>query len=294
MKYNKWTFGIGGNTGYRFRTPLGNLSLSTSLRSSLNHSRYTRNQAIDPAQVRPFDADLRENLLDWVWVNKWGLSATLDKRRGLYLSPSSGYAVSQSATFAGGFLLGDRHYIRTDTKGEAFFTLWDFPVLDTWNWKGVLAVHSDISFVLPTFWVPPAYQSFDQPVAGTDLLQTDGMFVARGWDPVTGGEALWNNWVELRMPIAEQVLWLDGFFDAVSLWEDPHDIGTLGPQNMLFGVGAGLRFTIPQFPIRVYLAKRFQVDSGGTIQWQEGSLFNYNKSPTGGLDFVFSIGAGLF
>ena len=58
------------------------------------------------------------------------------------------------------------------------------------------------------------------------------MFIARGWDAVTDGEALWNNWLELRMPIFEQVLWLDMFFDAVSLWEDPAEITSLGPGNM--------------------------------------------------------------
>lgn len=126
------------------------------------------------------------------------------------------------------------------------------------------------------------------------MLSTDGMFSARGWDPVGNGEALWNNWVELRTPIAEQVLWLDGFFDAASVWEDPAQIGTLGPSNMMFGLGAGLRFTIPQFPIRVYLAKRFAIDAQGRLDMQQGTLFNYNDSPTGGLDFVFSIGPGLF
>jgi outer membrane protein insertion porin family len=288
MNYTEWEIGVGANTGYRFRTQLGTLTLATSVRSTLNYVGY------DPSTVRPFDAELRANLDDWQWINKWGLSATLDRRRGIILSPSSGYAVSQGVTFVGGFLLGDRHYIRTDSRGEAYFTLWDLPVFDNWNWKTVLALHSEISFVLPTFWVPQEYRSMEQPIAGTDLLATNMMFIARGWEPVTGGEALWNNWVELRMPIFENFLWTDTFFDAVNLWEDPADIGNMGIENMLFGFGAGIRFTIPQFPIRLYLAKRFRFDETGAIQWQQGSLFNYNDTPTGGLDFVFAIGADLF
>jgi outer membrane protein insertion porin family len=288
MNYTEWSIGLGGTTGYRFRTPLGNLNLSTSLRSTLNYVGY------DPSQYRPFDPELRSNLDDWQLVNKWSLGATLDRRRGLFLSPSSGYVANQSFVFAGGFLFGDRHYIRSDTKGETYFTLWDVPVFDWWSWKSVLALHSEISFVLPTFWVPAEYRSLDQPVAGTDLLATNQMFIARGWDPITGGEALWNNWIEFRSPIVEQVLWTDTFLDAVAIWDDPADIGSRGIDNMLFSMGAGLRFTIPQFPIRVYLAKRFRINADGSFAWQQGSLFNYNDTATGGLDFVFSIGSDLF
>ena len=288
MAYTEWRISTGANTGYRFRTPLGTLALSTSLRASVNYVNY------DPAQYRPFDADLRANRAAWQWVNRLGLTAALDQRRGLFLSPSSGYIASQGVAFVGGFLLGDRHYIRTDSKAEAYLTLWDVPVGDSWNWKMVLAAHSDISFVLPTFWVPPRFQDLDQPIAGTDLLSTNMMFIARGWEPVTGGRALWNNWLELRMPIVEQILWFDTYFDAVSLWRDPAEIGSLGVENMLFGFGAGLRFTIPQFPIRLYLGKRFRIDGDGSVLWQKGTLFNGDDTPTGGLDFIFAIGADLF
>ncbi|MFP4551232.1 MAG: outer membrane protein assembly factor BamA, partial [Spirochaetales bacterium] len=215
MDYVEWSISVGGNTGYRFRTTLGTLALSTSLRTSLNYVGY------DPAQVRPFSSTLRENLDDWQWVNTWGINSSLDRRRGLPLSPSSGYRVSQGITLVGGFLLGDRHYIRTDTRGEVYFTLWDFPVFEGWNWKGVLAVNSSLSFIWPQFWVPERYRTSPQePVAGTNLLATNPMFIARGWDPITGGEALWDSSVELRMPIAEQVIWLDTFLDAVGIWTE--------------------------------------------------------------------------
>ena len=289
MNYVEWSISVGANTGYRFRTTLGTLALSTSLRSSLNFVGY------DPAQFRPFSEELRANLDDWQLVNQWGVNASLDRRRGIALSPSSGYRVSQGFDFTGGVLLGDRHFIRSDTTGEAYFTLWDLPLFQGWNWKGVLALQSSVSLIFPQIWVPEEFRSTPQePIAGTNLLSTNPMFVGRGWDPQIGGEALWNNWLEVRMPIAEQVLWLDTFFDAVGIWEDREDI--LSPQlsDMLFGFGAGLRFTIPQFPIRVYLAKRFRFDETGQIEWQQGELFNGDNSSDGGLDFVFAIGGNLF
>jgi outer membrane protein insertion porin family len=64
-------------------------------------------------------------------------------------------------------------------------------------------------------------------------------------------------------------------------------IGSLGIENMLFGFGAGIRFTIPQFPIRLYLSKRFKIEDG-SVQWQEGNIFNDT------LDFVFAIGFEIY
>jgi outer membrane protein insertion porin family len=289
MNYTEWTISIGGNTGYRFRTTLGTLALGTSLRSSLSFVGY------DPDQFRPYSEELRANLDDWQLINQWGVNASLDRRRGIPLSPSSGYRVTQGFNFTGGLLLGDRHFIRSDTSGEAYFTLWDIPAFLGWNFKGVLAMQSGVSFIFPQIWVPAEFRTNPQePVAGTSLLSTNPMFLGRGWDARTGGEALWDNWLELRIPIAEQVLWLDTFFDAVGIWEDREDI--LSPQlsDMLFGFGAGFRFTIPQFPIRIYLAKRFRYTETGDIEWQQGELFNGDNTPDGGLDFVFAIGGDLF
>jgi len=287
MEYTEWNISLGGNTGYRWRTPVGQLGVGTSLKTSINYVNY------DKTLYRPFDPVTRDNLGKWLFVNKWGLNASLDTRDLVY-SPSNGYYLSQAVTFTGGFLLGTRHYIRTDSKAEGYLTLFDLPVFDNWNWKMVLAAQSSISFILPQFWVPQKYRDNPQPVAGTtDLLYIDGMFNARGWDRRTDGQALWYNWLELRMPLAERVIWFDQFFDAAALYKDRHDVGQLGIDNMLFSFGAGIRFVIPQFPIRLYLAKRFTVQDGN-VEWGTGGLFNPNNKPGKGLDFVFSIGTELF
>lgn len=286
MSYTEWDISIGGTTGYRFPTAAGRLSLSTGLRSGINYVSY--NDLVN----RPFDFAIRENLNTWQFVNEWRLSTSLDSR-DFYLSPSSGFYTSQALRFVGGVLFGNRHYIRSDSTGQAFFTLFDVPVSSAWSWKLVLALNSQLSVILPQFWVPEDYRTDpQQPIVGTDLIFLDGMFNGRGWD-VESGEALWSNWLEFRMPIAEQVLWFDTFFDAAALYQDRTDIGQGSIENMLFGFGAGLRFTIPQFPIRLYLAKRFRVQNGA-IQWQAGDFFDRDDRPGSGLDFVFSIGTGFF
>ncbi len=287
MQYENWDLSLGGSTGYRIQTPIGQVGLGTSIRSSLGYLIY------DQTVNRPFDANLRSNLETWQLVNKWSFNASLDSR-DFYLSPSEGFLVRQDLTLAGGFLFGNRHYIRTDSRGEAYFTLVNEPVFEEWNFKLVLALQSSIALVLNQFWVPDDFQ--DRPLSslvGPDTLAVDGMFVGRGWDQRTGGLARWNNWLELRMPIIEQLVWFDTFFDAVALYDDVSQIGTLGIDNMLFGFGAGFRFTLPQFPIRLYLAKRFQVQDGAVV-WQGGDIFTVDQDPGSGIDFVFAIGAEFF
>ncbi len=281
MSYVTWNISLGLSTGYRFRTPIGQVRLSTSLRPSLSYVNY------DASLYRPFDSNIRENWQQLNFINKWGFGISLDTR-DFILSPSSGYYFNQEFTLAGGFLFGERHYIRTDTSADLFFTLWDIPVFESWNWKEVLHLHSGISFIMPQFWVPGGYQTLETTTS--DLLLIDGMYIGRGWPRETNGRVLWSNWLELRMPISEQILWLDGFFDAVALWDSPEDMASMSISDFRFGMGFGIRFTIPQFPIRLYLAKRFRFDSAGNWQWQDGQLFPDSL----GLDFVFSIGSQLF
>ncbi len=47
------------------------------------------------------------------------------------------------------------------------------------------------------------------------------MTVGRGWTQAQYGNALWDNKLELRMPISKEALWLVGFFDAAALLDKP-------------------------------------------------------------------------
>jgi outer membrane protein insertion porin family len=92
------------------------------------------------------------------------------------------------------------------------------------------------------------------------------------------------------MPLAERILWFDIFFDMVGRWNTPEEFTNFKIQDFLFGYGAGIRFSIPQFPIRLYMAKRFRIDEAGNVDMKTGPLFR----DTLGLDFVFSIGYEIF
>ncbi len=286
MDYTDWEISLGGNTGYRFPTGIGTFSTRTSIRTAAGFATY------DEATQRPFDPQIRENLGTWNFQNSWTLGLSLDDR-DLVASPSSGYYLDQSATFTGGFLFGDRHFIRTDSTGEFFWTFFNWDLFDNWSWKLVGGLHSELSFVLPQFWVPADDRQEEfapgaQVAALSDLLALDGMTMARGWPFDSGNEVLWGNWFELRTPIAEDIVWFDQFFDAAAVWNERDSFRSMGIEDFKFSFGAGLRFTVPQFPIRLYLAKRFQVRNGA-VEWQQGSLLNPDDSETGGIDFVLSF-----
>jgi outer membrane protein insertion porin family len=60
--------------------------------------------------------------------------------------------------------------------------------------------------------------------------------------------------------------------------------------QFFFSFGLGIRFTIPQFPIRLYLARGFQVLNGQVVWQQTGAL----KFGNFALDFVISLGGDVF
>lgn len=288
LDYILWSAQLGVGIGYRLPTVAGTLRVGTSVSTEIQSVEY------DNEVFRPHDQLLRNGLNRVTLVNRWTLRAALDSR-DLFYNPSSGYYIAQSLAFTGGFLFGERHYIRSDTQGEIHFTLVDVPVTDNWDFKLVLGFRTLFSAIFPHFFVPEAFRDSVQPVATRrDLLYIDGVFFGRGWSRLFNGEALWDSLVEVKIPLAERIIWLDLFFEGASLWTDLDTITQVDLlENLLFTFGAGVRFTIPQFPIRLYIAKRFRVVNGN-VEFQNGALFNFDNVPGGGVDFVFSIGTDLF
>jgi outer membrane protein insertion porin family len=183
------------------------------------------------------------------------------------------------------------HYFRTDTDAEWFHTLFDLPVSDNWSFKAVFGIHSGLSFVFPQ----PFYKI---GIEDANKLAVDGMFVGRGWsgDYNNKGLALWENWAEVRIPLAPGILAWDFFFDAAGVKPSPYDFfnnfgvddGTERGHDtffMRFSLGGGFRFTIPQFPLKFSIAKRFKIVDGD-VRWETG--------PLGGMDFVISFALSTY
>jgi outer membrane protein insertion porin family len=277
MDYTVWKFSLGFTTGYRYFTPLGWLGIRSGISTSLEQITY------DADLFRPFDPVVREGNEAWKNVNKLGVTLYWDKR-DFFLNPSKGFYIAQGATFAVGFPLGTREYIRTDSTLEGFLTLVDVPAGENWDFKLVLAAHSSWSFIFPQFWRKDAI------AITNDLLYVDGWNIARGWSLERDLKALWDNRLELRMPIAEQLLWWVFFFDGVLATPEIDDLKGMSLDDFRFSIGGGLRFTIPQFPIRLYLAKRFYRDEVDGWQWGTGDLPFLGTT----VEFVISLGGDTF
>jgi len=287
MSYEQWYLSIGLSTGYRWSTLLGTVSVSGGLRIGLTRNTY------DAELFRPFDPTLRNGNNSWIPRNSIWLAASLDQR-DIFYDPSSGYYLYERIGIFGIFNNEREHYIRSDTKAQAYFTLFDLPVTDSWAFKGVLAFHTGLSFIFKQ-----AGRDGNLPtIEEGNKLSVDGMFIGRGWSGEyrNKGLLLLDSWVELRFPIVYGILALDLFFDMAGIESKPgfyfgkDDEGNLNftIENMRFSYGFGLRFTIPQFPIRLSLAKRFLVKDGA-IQWQPGVIFGDPAKPELGMDLVVSF-----
>jgi outer membrane protein insertion porin family len=282
MPYDSWTFSLGFSTGYRWATPLGNLGLSGGVRIGAAMNTF------DQALYRPFDPRLREKNDVWMPATSFWSLLSLDQRDVFY-DPGRGYYLSQRFGFYG-ILPGEienEHYIKTDTRAEVFFTLWNINFDDKWYFRGVLGLHTSLSLIFSE----PGY---DAPlIEDANKLAIDGWFVGRGWvgERRHTGLALWENWAELRIPLVPGFLAWDFFFDAAAVasgpdvvfGHDPKGTDNTLQERMRFSMGGGLRFAIPQFPFRFMFAKRFKIVDG-EVEWQNGGLFGDL-----GLDFVLSI-----
>jgi outer membrane protein insertion porin family len=277
MEYTNWYVGLSFSSGIRRRTPLGWGNIGGSISSGLSLVNY------DDQLYRPFSYEIRENLGVFKFENSISLTFALDNR-DVFFNPQNGYLIEQGFNYTGGILGGSKNFIRTDTTLQYYRTLFDYEVSPSFSWKLVFAANSSLSLMLPQFFTY-GEENFE---AEGRLLATNSMTIARGWPTISNGQALINNWLEFRLPISEQLLWFDLYGEAVRIVEDRNQIFAPGSDDWLFGLGGGIRFSIPQFPFRIYLAKLFKF-TDGQLEWQDGNLFNDPERPGSGLNLIFSI-----
>ena len=285
MEYQQWFISVGLSATYRWGTKFGILGTGGGIRTGFINNSYDD-------MLRPFDPVIRERNNEWTPVNSFWTIVYLDDR-DLFYDPSKGYYASQRFSFHGIFAIELEHYIRSDTKAEIFFTLFDIPITEKWGFKGVLMLHSGLSFIFPQF-------NLEKPIIeDVSKLYIDGMFIGRGWYDarMDRGYALWENTMELRIPLVPGLLAFDLFLDAVAAAAGKGYItnqraleffSSMGEENWRFSYGAGLRFTIAQFPFRFLFAKRFVIQDG-RLERMPGSLFKSSDDPRSGVDFVISF-----
>ncbi|MDR2070378.1 MAG: outer membrane protein assembly factor BamA [Treponema sp.] len=271
LPYDQLSFSLGFSTGYRWLTGLGNLGLNGGIRVGWIQNKY------DDTLFRAFDPVLRDRNGQFVPAFSFWTAVSLDQR-DIYYDPSKGYYAIQRLGYYGILPIEREHYVKTDTKAEVFFTLLNLPITETYSFKSVFGIHSGLSFILPQ----PG-RSVPE-IEDANKLSVDGMFTGRGWsgERTNRGEVLWENWAELRFPVMPGMISFDLFFDMAAKKNTPYDFfHNFTPEDLRFSFGFGPRISIPQFPLKLQLARCFQIEDGN-VKWKPGAI--------GGIfDFVISF-----
>lgn len=257
MNYDEWKIGGGFSAGKRWSPNFAMLTLTGGINTNFILNTY------DSSVYTPASSVILENHNRFGIQNVFWANLSLDDR-DIYYDPSTGWFFSQKASLVG--LIPEfesEYYIRTDTKGEVYFTLLEKQLTDSFTLKFVLAGYSSLSLVFPSFT-----NKIDD-----GYLYIDGMFNGRGWSSMEvfnhKGNAMWSNSLELRMPIATGIFALDFFADAVAVKENPVDLFTnLTLDDFYFSFGPGMRFSLPQFPIRLMLGNTFKFNDN-KFEWDK-------------------------
>jgi outer membrane protein insertion porin family len=288
MEYDQWEISLGLNTGYTFHTSLGRLGTHTGARTGLSYVDY------DESLYRPDNSTTRENNKVWRFNNRWWTRLSWDTRDYI-MAPSSGFYLTETFTYSGGILGGINNYLKSESKAEYFLTLFDVPVSESWSFKTVLALHSQLSLVFPQLYYDNGKWTTGVAADTTSLLYTDTFNTDRGFESYRqDGQAMFDNFIELRVPLSEQVIWADLFFRTTGHWDNrkdfdlsfEYDPGT--ESGYRFAFGGGVRFTIPNLPLGLYLSKGFTIQDGQVV-WDRGELFRDPDDETSGLDLVLTI-----
>ncbi len=278
------------STGYTWFTRLGRLGLATGLRLSWEYVTY------DTKKFTPHNSLVRDNLDSWQYSDSIFLRLSWDTR-DLQFDPTKGFLLSETITFAGVLeTLSSRNYIKSVTQFNWHLLLFDIPVgKKAGRFRSVFSIESAFNAIVYKPWLDPVGN-----IAETNGFFVDGMFIARGW-PISTGEYyryLWDNTIQFKFPIVPNILSFDIFLDAVGAWQNPSgDISALNNwsgNDWRFSLGAGLRFANPQFPIGIYLVKRFQWKDNVFTWFPDDVGKEWYEFKEAGLDLVIAFDLSIY
>ena len=247
MQFESWGVTFSSSIGRRWLPDFAILQLNGGLSTLLNSNVY------DQGIYVPHDSSINQNANRLGLTNSvWG-SVSLDNRNISY-DPSRGWFVSQRIGWYGLIPgLEKEFFLKSDTKLEGYFTLFNIPITKAWSLKAVFAAYTGLTAIFP---IPGTL------LGDSNKAYIDGMFNGRGWTSIYNkvrGKAMLSNRVELRIPIFPNIVGVDGFFDAAAVTTDVKTMfNSLSVNDFYFSFGPGLRFLLPQFPLHLLYAWTFK------------------------------------
>ncbi len=154
-----------------------------------------------------------------------------------------------------------------------------------------------VGFMFKQWWDNDGYCSYDDHGTGWtwheaaegatayEMFYIDGMNIARGFDAETHLSFLWNNQIELSYPIVLDILNVEVFGSATAAVNTLEDL-KWNQLEWYFAFGAGVRLSIPGFPLGLYLVQNATIKDG-TASWvTDGNI--------GSLNLVLAISTSLY
>lgn len=259
MDYNELSTNLSFGLGRRWYPSFAILSFNSGFTVNLFKNFY------DAESFVPLEEKVK-SAYDMVGItNSFYISLSLDDR-DIFYDASKGWFASQRLSWTGLIpAVETEFFLRSDTKFESYFTLLDKPVTDIWNLKFVFFAYTGLSFLVPTS---------NTSIANDSKLLVDGMFNGRGWNTVRNnrGNALWSTNLELRFPVAPGMLSLDAFYDIAAVKDSLQDFAHLSQDDFYYSFGAGLRISVPQFPLKFLWAFPYKYENGN-FQWKNNTQF---------------------
>lgn len=290
MQYDSHFISTGLNTGYTWLTRLGRLGVSTRLGFSWEYVTY------DASVYTPHNSLIRDNLDSWLYSDSISVRIGWDTRDILY-DPTRGFLLSETFTYAGIFeSVSNRNYLKSVSRFNWNLLLFDIPVgKKEGRFKAVFSIESVFNAIFDKPWLEPVGN-----IAETNGFIVDGMFIARGW-PVVSGEYyryLWDNTAQIKLPIVPRILSFDIFLDAVGAWQnsggESSALDNWSGNDWRFGLGMGFRFANPQFPIGIYLVKRFQWKNDVFTWFPDDPGRTWYEFPGAALDLVIAFDLDIY
>ena len=266
VNYEGYSASLGTSLGRRWTPRFAILSLSGGLSNTI-----TRYQFDDHTFI-PVDSGIsmfanRVGLMNSLWT-----SFSMDDRDINY-DPSKGWFASQKFTFYGLLPKVEKEFfISSDTKFEKYFTLFDIPLGDKTEFKGIFAFYTGLTMLFPIN---------NSVISDSNKPYVDGMFTGRGWAELyrsadAKGKVLWNTQVEFRVPFVPGVVGFDFFHDAVAVKPEINQLfNNLSVNDFYFSFGPGIRFLMQQFPLHLLFTWRYQVQDGKVLWGGKDGLDAY-------------------
>jgi outer membrane protein insertion porin family len=218
-----------------------------------NDDKYQLNfsYGYEEVEIDGVDDDLKDQITEGSYATSTLFSEfAIDTRDDIY-DPKKGWRNSLSLSLTGGPLMGDVDFYKVGLSSN-----YNYKLFDLGTYPFVLAFSNRFGFVerfADTKEVPLFERYF---LGGSESIR--GYNSSSRVGPENGGTVYYIYNTELRFPLAKQrkrtILQGAFFFDMGNAWSGFDDVTLgVGPKEhqMKTGVGFGIRFTTPAFPIRL-------------------------------------------